>query len=219
MKKFVILFVLMGFLFSTKAQNAIYQVKSAKITYRYEVENAVTDYTLIFSDYGKKAAMDFDIKVEGVTEKSRTISTPEFMYLINYNQKQATKIPVGMINESDVEEDEDQLDINQLAAEIKEKGGIKIGSETVTGKQCDIYEFSAQAGQTGKFWIWNGLLMKADFVEEGHHAFIEVVDIKIDIKIEESEFEIPAGFNVTDMSDAMKQMQQMQQMYGTPEDE
>jgi hypothetical protein len=138
MKKFVILFVLMGFLFSTKAQNAIYQVKSAKITYRYEVENAVTDYTLIFSDYGKKAAMDFDIKVEGVTEKSRTISTHEFMYLINYNQKQATKIPVGMINESDVEEDEDQLDINQLAAEIKEKGGIKIGSETVTGKQCEL---------------------------------------------------------------------------------
>lgn len=219
MKRFIFVIAFASLSLLVIAQEPIYQVKSGKIVYRYETAGVASDYTLFFTDNGKKVAMEFNIMMDGVMEKSRTISTPEAMYLINYSQRQATKLPVEMAGEQNMAEDEGQLDVSNISVEIKNKGAQKTGTGVVAGKTCDIYEYTDANGQKAKYWIWNGLLMKGDFIEEGYHSFIEIKEIATDIAIDEKEFQIPAGFEVTDMSDAMKQMQQMQQMYGNPEDE
>ena len=47
---------------------------------------------------------------------------------------------------------------------------------------------------------------------------MEATDFEIDIAIDNSEFEIPSGYEVTDMTEMMEKMKMMQQMYGVPED-
>jgi hypothetical protein len=199
-------------------QDALYKVKTGKIIYQYEVEKVSTDYILIFADFGKKYATETTIIMEGIPEKSRTIFTPEALYTLNYGDKQAMKFPAEMMNQMEDPEDE-EFDVNELAISITAKGGVKVGNEMVAGKNCDVYEYTSEETGKGKFWIWNGIMLKGDFMEEGHHAFIEAKEINTDITIAASEFEVPADFTITDMGKAMKEMQEMQQKYGTPEED
>jgi hypothetical protein len=205
--------LLCSFVFS---QDGYFKIKTGKIVYSYEVENNSTEYFLIFTDFGKKYAIETSIMMDGVMEKSRTIITPEAFYLINYGDKQAMRFPSDFINEKAGDEN---FDIVETSTNITNNGGKKIGAETVAGKNCDVYEYNSVVTGKGKFWIWNGILLKGDFIEEGYHAFIEAKGINIDIIVSASEFEVPSGFTITDMGAALKQMQEMQETYGTPDEE
>jgi hypothetical protein len=210
-------FLMLASTFSN-GQDPLYKVKTGKILYQYEVENISTDYLLIFADFGKKYATETTIMMEGIPEKSRIILTPEALYTLNYSDKEAMKFPADMINQMEDSEDE-EFDVNELAANIAAKGGKKTGNEMVAGKNCEVYEYTSEETGKGKFWIWNGIMLKGDFMEEGHHAFIEAKEVNTDISIAASEFEVPADFTITDMGKAMKEMQENQQKYGNPEDE
>ncbi|MDA3891142.1 MAG: hypothetical protein PF517_05700 [Salinivirgaceae bacterium] len=196
-----------------------YFSKSGKFAYRYEMGESETSYILIFDDFGKKQAFELVSNVDGYAQKTRTIITAENIFIINYEDKQVIKFPVDTDDKSmEMFGGADGgIDLSELVAEVSGVESAKAGTGVVLGKTCDIYEYTdPTSGSKGKYWIYKEYLFKAEFLDdEGQHAFMEVVDFKLDVAIDAKEFAVPSDFEVTDMS----QMMQMQQMYGIPADE
>ncbi len=223
MKKFTIIiaFIAIGAMTFAQTNANAYSSKSGKITYRYELEDMSMTYTLIFDEFGKKQAFEMENRIDGEMQKSKTIITPESMFIINYEDKQVIKFPVDTDDESMEMYGgaNGGFDLSSLVAEVTGVESGKKGTETILGKKCIMYEYAEPGGSKGKYWIHNGFLIKAEFIdEEGKHAYMEVTEYNIDIAISKSEFDIPPGFQVQDMTNMMEQMKQMQQMYGVPGD-
>lgn len=197
----------------------IYDSKSGKFAYRYEIGETETSYILLFDDYGKKQVLELTSNVDGYEQKTKTIISPESILIVNFDDKQVIKFPVDADNESMASYGANSgMDLSALVSEVTGAEAAKSGTEEVLGKTCDIYVYTdPTSGAKGKYWIYKGYLFKGEFInDDGQHAFMEVVDFKIDVPIDAKEFNPPADFEVTDMSAMMKQMQQMQQMYGMP---
>lgn len=213
-------FILISVVALTQNSENLYSSKSGKFAYRYEVGETETSYILIFDDHGKKQVIELESNIDGYAQKSRTIITAESMLIINYEDKQVIKFPVDADDESmAMYGAESGMDLSALVTEVTGAEAAKSGTGIVLGKTCDIYVYTDPSGAKGKYWVHNGYLFKAEFIDDGQHAFMEVVDFKIDVAIDAKEFEAPADFEVTDMSQMMEQMKQMQQMYGVPAEE
>lgn len=222
MKTTTIILVLLFLGINSNAQSHSYASKSGKFAYSYELGGAETSYILFFDDFGKKQAFELESNVHGYAQKSRTIITPETIFIINYEDEQVIKFPVDTDDESMsmYGGDNGGFDLSGLVADVTGESAMKKGSGVVMGKNCDIYEYIDENGSKGKYWIHSGYLFKAEFLdEEGRHAFMEVTDFKIDVAIDKKEFEVPANFEVTDMTQMMEQMKQMQELYGVPDEE
>lgn len=219
----IAILLITGSLLFAQDVSHIYASKSGQIKYQYEYAGVTTEYTIIFDDYGQKQVFDLQGKSGGMSEHSRTIINPDAMYIVNYEDKQIIKFPIDTDSESLDEYGGNAaggIDLQEMVAKVKQSaGGIK-GKETVSGKDCDVFEYAdSDDGFKGKYWIWNGFLMRAEFLDaHGEHTFMRVKDISLDVPIEASAFEIPSGFEVTDMSQMMEQMKQLQQLYGVPDD-
>jgi len=199
-----------------------YSSKSGKIGYRYEIGSMKTTYTLIFDDFGKKQVIELENNIEGQRQKSKTIITPESICIVNFEDQQVIKFPIDTDDKS-MEMfggGNGGFDLSELVADVTEQETGKTGTGVVLGKKCDIYQYTDEDGSKGKYWIHKGYLIKAEFIDEsGEHAYMEATDFKLDIAIDKSEFEIPSGYEVTDMTEMMEKMKMMQQMYGVPEEE
>jgi outer membrane lipoprotein-sorting protein len=214
--------IFIGFVAFGQSVTNTYNSKSGKFAYRYELGEMETSYILFFDDFGKKQAFELESNVDGYAQKSRTIITPASIYVINYEDRQVIKFPVNT-NDKDMDMyggKNGGFDLGALVADVTGVASGKKGTTVILGKTCDVYEYADPTGSKGKYWIYNGYLFKAEFIDEsGQHAFMEVVDFKLDVTIDKKEFEVPNGFEVTDMSQMMEQMKQMQEMYGVPEEE
>jgi outer membrane lipoprotein-sorting protein len=214
-----IICVAMGLTTMAQTAESFYKSKSGKLVYNFEADGVASEYTLWFDGYGKKQAMDFISMANGVKERVRTIVNETDVFIVNYTDKTVIKFPVMPDGNTITGMDSDGLNMAEMTKEIVSDKRSKTGTETVNGKACDVYKLS-DGRSKGKFWIWNNFLMKADYIDEdGNHGFFEIKDIKTDISIAASEFQPPAGFQVTDMTETMKQMQMMQNMYGLPDEE
>lgn len=214
--------LLLVFVFTTSlliAQNAgnIYNEKSGKVVYQYEMNGEKTDFTLIFDDFGKRQIMDITSNENGEKTRVRTILTPTQMFMVNYADNMVIILPVtGDDNSMSMAPGADMgIDVDALVDNATNTGATQISSETLLGKACKVYEHK-EGDYKGKYWIHKDYLVKAEFISEGVHTYMEAKELKLGVAIPASEFEIPKGFTVTDMA---KQMQQMQQMYGIPDGE
>jgi outer membrane lipoprotein-sorting protein len=217
----IILLLLLVGVFS-QAQPHLYSSKSGKLAYNYELGGTNTHYILFFDDFGKKQAFELESTVDGYSQKSRTIITPETIFIISYEDEQVITFPVDADDEfmSMYGGDNGGFDLSRLVADVTREDEMKRGSGMVMGKNCAIYEYTDEMGSKGKYWIYNGYLFKAEFLdEEGRHAFMQVTDFKIDATIDKKEFEVPTNFAVTDMTQMMEKMKQMQELYGIPDEE
>ena len=179
---------------------------------------------ILFDNFGKNQVFEANsTSSTGLNEKVKTIVLPDAMYIVNYAEKQIVKFPIpegneeqemGMSEESPI----GGIDLNNLVADITTDEGHKSGKEVVLGKSCDVYEFGDDEGK-GKYWIWNGFLMKAEFNDgEGQHIYMVAKEIKMDYPVTEKDFKLPDGFQITDMSKMMDQMKQLQDTFGTPDE-
>ncbi|MFA6401100.1 MAG: hypothetical protein WCX31_05670 [Salinivirgaceae bacterium] len=225
MKSTLLLFIVLFIASGLQAQIAgnLFSSKSGKIAYRYEYSGSVTNYSIYFDDFGKKQCFDLVGSNAGTSDHSRTIITPETMYVINYDDKQVMKFPLDA-KEKSIDayggSSAGGVDLQEMMSAITKSGKGKVGQETVLGKNCDVYVFNESEEGKGKYWIWKDFVVKADFLDEnGDHSYIEAKEIAIDAAVDSKVFEIPSGFEIMDMSQTMQQMKQLQEMYGIPEDD
>ena len=138
------------------------------------------------------------------------------MYMVNDKTKSAMRVKMdqagtqmgfgpGSLNPNPAE----------ITNELKKKGGKIVGSETLIGHPCDIWELSQKApnGEPGKAKLWLakdiGMPLKAELSTKtkGTTMTLLVSSVKTNVTLEESLFQVPAGYKVTDMADMAKKMQ------------
>lgn len=218
MKKTRVILLICFLLVIAKVQSQdLYPAVSGKIVYNYEINDTKSIYTFWFDQHGKRQIIDIK-NLDDATEHVKTVITPKYMLVINYDEQQAMKIPQGA--EKMGTEAGEGFNMTQLLTEIKSNDPPAHATETINGKACQVYAVNDLDGTRGKYWVWNGYLMKADIVvNNGEHAFMQVKDVQLEISIDEAEFTYPADFMLNDMTPMMEQMKKMQELYGVPDGE
>jgi outer membrane lipoprotein-sorting protein len=108
---------------------------------------------------------------------------------------------------------------SEIRSELKKQGGKMIGAETVLGYLCDIWQMNtsmpinqsgAKEDATVKIWLANKLSvplrMEIMSKQRGKIVSINAKEINANINIPKSTFEVPAGYQITDVQKMMNQM-------------
>ncbi len=172
-----------------------YDIKSGVITQKSEVMGMIQDIVITFDDYGAKEVTDVYNDFMGVKNHSRTLVVDGYMYSLAMGEKTGTKMKIMGTNTGS------SYDFKNMSEEMKEDMNIKVvGKETFLGKECEKITMDyVDMSTSGTFLIWNGIALKSDVIAMGMQVVIETVSIDENAKIDETLFEIPADFQITEM--------------------
>jgi len=153
-----------------------YGLKQACIEYTITGDMFSGSETLCFDRYGRREAKysEQTIKVMGMTQKNHTATFVDFdkdgiLYTYDYTTKSGTKM------ENPVKQVFEENDAKEVGLEMMKKmGGKKIGTGTVLGKKCDIWEIKDMGTKT---WLWNWINLKTETNMMGMKMTIEATRI------------------------------------------
>ena len=172
-----------------------YPFESGIVHYKNEMEGMSSTMTLYFKDYGKQQCIASETEMMGNKINTRAFEKDGYFYTLLMDQKRGGKMKIN--------EGNDFGNINPFAFKeeyIKEVGAKKVSSETVIGRECDVYSFEKDDSNT-KIWVWESLIVK---IEEERNAMKMVIEVT---KFEETDdlpdgiFDVPAGFTITEEQD------------------
>jgi len=152
--------------------------------------------TLYFDDYGRKE-VHFNksvIDMMGVKQKSntQTIMEGKYIYTIDLEKNTGQKMENPLY---EMFSDED--DLQKVGEDIMKKmGGKKVGTETLNGKECEIWEVQKMGG---KIWVWNSLAIRTVVNMMGMNITQEAESIETDINVSPDLFRIPKGIEIKDI--------------------
>lgn len=111
-------------------------------------------------------------------------------------QKMATKIPAAM--------DRPNLtrDLPRFMDFLNQNAGKKIGSETLEGKACDIYQFTEPTlKRDAKAWVWTEkqFPLKIEVPAPEGLTIVELSNIQFDPVISADQFKLPADVQIIDL--------------------
>ena len=172
-----------------------YQFKSGKVVYKMSGIQTGTE-TLYFDDYGRKE-VHFNksvIDMMGVKQKSntQTIMEGKYIYTIDLEKNTGQKMENPLY---EMFSDED--DLQKVGEDIMKKmGGKKVGTETLNGKECEIWEVQKMGG---KIWVWNSLAIRTVVNMMGMNITQEAESIETDTDVSPDLFKIPKGIEIKDI--------------------
>ena len=102
--------------------------------------------------------------------------------------------------------------------------GRKLGSETLNGRECDIYEINETVnGQVtkGKVWLWtrNGFPLRTALQIGSLATEMTMSEVELDVPVANELFQTPKGMQFQDLGALMKvlpELQQLQNMHNLP---
>lgn len=142
---------------------------------------------LYFDTWGFRNAVEQSIVINGRDIKNRIITTEDWVYQMNITEQHFVKIP-NMDNDlykSLYKQFKDNVKATDTL--MSASGGIKIRSEKVFGKMCDVWQVDAATT-----WLWKGIIVKSVMHLPMGKLIFEATEIKIDIKVPEGIFDIPS---------------------------
>lgn len=140
----------------------------------------------------KKGRMRLEIQAMGQTVMFIAKPAEKAAYMWNVGQNQAIKLPYEQF-EQQMPETPNPLDLGKDAAT-----GKVVGTETIDGKPCDVYEVTSPAG-TVKTWIWKekGFPLRSEAKTPEGDVRVEFKNVTLG-NLPDSLFELPAGMQVVD---------------------
>lgn len=78
---------------------------------------------------------------------------------------------------------------------LKDMGGVKVGTEEILGKTCDIYEMKNYGTKT---WVWNGVTLKTEMNMMGMTYNMIATSFKEGADVSEDELTLPAVATITE---------------------
>ncbi|MCX6897242.1 MAG: hypothetical protein NT105_00955 [Verrucomicrobia bacterium] len=99
--------------------------------------------------------------------------------------------------------------------------GRKLGSETLAGRECDIYEINETVnGQAtkGKVWLWtkNGFPLRTVLQIGSLAAEMTMSEVELDVPLADEMFQVPPNMQFQDLGALMKVLPQLQQLQQVP---
>lgn len=167
-----------------------YQIKSGIVTYTSNVMGMDQTTVTTFDDFGNKEVTDTYTEAMGVKLHSRTIVKDGYSYNLNMDEKTGTKVKIYGTGQAIV--------YGNLTKEMEQKMNLqKLGSETLLGKECEIYGFDYKEMSTsGKAWVWKGVALKSEVKAMGMDVALIGKSFDDNPIIDQSIFEVPDGFKL-----------------------
>lgn len=117
-------------------------------------------------------------------------------FTYNPAQKQATRLPKAIEKTNLTAQLPHYLDF------LEKNQAVKSGSETLEGRECDIYSFTEPViRRKAQAWIWREkkFPLKIEVESPGGNTLIELKNIQFDPEVEDSVFELPEDVSVIEM--------------------
>lgn len=170
--------------------------KSAIVKYRISGDYQSGEMEMYIDDYGEKRCtiMKVDMAMGDIDTSSHTMMIFKGNDVYNINLKDRTGTKATMTPE---QKEQMMQMAQQMSEEAMKSRGDMIGTETILGKPCEIYEISGM-----KIWIWNGLNLKSETSMMGYYC-AEAVSLKVDTRIPTSQFEPPSGITIVEQPAGM----------------
>lgn len=199
----LVLFMLIG-----TAQSLSQSTKSYK---RYGVQSCIVEYslggsqsgteTLYFDRYGMREARyaNKELSMMNVKQKQNTLVLTDFDWTINIDldKKTGTKTMNTVFQEMVKNAKDDDL-IEMGMKMLKDMGGVKVGTERVAGKMCDVWEVKKLGSKT---WLWNAIPLKTVAKFAGVEIQSVATKVQEGASIPDSKFQAPAGITLTEGMD------------------
>lgn len=99
--------------------------------------------------------------------------------------------------------------------------GKKIGSGTLAGRECDIYEINETVnGQVnkGKVWLWNknGFPLRTSLMIGSLATEMTMGDVEFDVPLADEMFQFPPNMQFLDLGTLMKALPELQRLQQVP---
>ncbi len=173
---------------SSKSDKKLYSLKSGYMKYKMKMEGVTAVTIRSFKDYGKEEATYTVVDMMGQKMKNYTLRKDGYVYSYADGKAQGIKFKY----ENDSEDDSDGFNITEEM--VIEQGGKKIGSETIAGKDCDIFEVPQEGNETKKtkVWVWKGMPLK---MQNGDKVVLEALEAEETSDFPKGTFEVPDSIN------------------------
>lgn len=173
-----LIFVLLSFIACQSADNAATNSTAAEppqsaktaVYKRYGVESGIVELavsgaqkgteTIYFDRWGQREATytNAEISFAGISQKQNTLNLleGETIYNINLDTRTGTKTVNPMLKK--ILADSPDRDLGEVGMRmLKDMGGVKIGTEEVAGKLCEVWEVK---NLQSKSWVWKAVTLK-----------------------------------------------------------
>ena len=117
-------------------------------------------------------------------------------FTYNALQKEATKLPKA------VEKTNLTAQLPHYMEFLEKNQAVKSGTETIEGRECDIYKFMEPViRRNATAWVWREkkFPVKIEVESPGGSTLIELKNIQFDVKMEESNFDLPADVKIIEL--------------------
>ena len=199
-----------------------YGIKSGYIKYKISGQNEGTE-ELYWDHYGAKEARHTNTRVSifGATQEIESSSFLDGVwgYTLDAKTNTATKY-----NYKEMQRMTGQVPKDFSEEMMEAFGGVKIGSDSILGKTCDVYQMEKLADQ--KVCVYKGLALKTEARMTGFEFNMEAVEMEENVRIDQAKITLPEGVQVTEelntaempsQEQIQEAMEQMKQLQNSPE--
>lgn len=179
-----------GQVFSQRQNLKPYGLKCGKIEYKFSGAQEGVGI-MYFDDFGLRSNMFLDAIEGNKHHKGYTLTLGEYQYMYDLEKSiDGVKMKNPIFREIN-----DRDNMETILAKVYGKMGLeKAGIKTFLERECDLWK-----GEQGEALIWNGILLKLDLNRYGNIIHQEATSIKINVLVDPSLFEIPAGIEFMEM--------------------
>jgi len=180
-----------------------YQIKSAIVEYTLSGTRKGTE-TIYFDNWGMREAKytKAEMSMMGITQKQNTLTLldGETTYNIDLDTKTGTKMETPMLKEL-AANNKDLTDAGEKM--MKSMGGVKIGTEVILGKTCDVWEIKNMKSKT---WVWKNVPLKTKVSMPSMEMTITATKFEEGAAIPADRLAIPSDVNITEGVDMKKML-------------
>jgi len=195
MKKLIFILLVVSVIISAQDFKR-YEFESGKVTYKTSGSMQGTE-TMYFDDYGMlevkntKATLEM-MGIKQVTD-TKVIMDGKWIYTLDNNSGDANKMENPLYSMFP-----DGADLEKVGEEMMlNMGGKKIGTETLLGKKCDIWEIKKLMS---KVWVWKSIPIKSEVNMMGMNIIQIATSVEVDIDVPSNVFKIPEGVEFKDLN-------------------
>ena len=147
----------------------------------------------------------FRIEVTMAGETSVTLLNRDGIYTYLPSTGMAMRLPKNAESPRPVEH------ADNYSAYLKERNAERIGSKTIDGHACDVYQFTDPAIHgTTKAWVWKEKAFPLQLEMDGSDGktLVQISNIQLGVPVPDTAFQLPPGVQVMDVGSSMMGMPQ-----------
>jgi len=213
---FLALFLLASWSAESSSQDfRRYKIRSGIIEYKMSGMQTGTE-KIYFDRWGMREAKysQTEIKVGTMSVKQNQFSLldGEWTYTVDLDKKTGTKIPTPLMKELTGAAKRQGKDATEIGEEMLTRmGGRKIGTETLLGKTCEVWEIK---NMNAKSWIWQGVTLKTEVNMMGKMMTTEAVRLQDNVTVPEEKLTLPKDVKITEGANPMEMLKNLKKKTG-----